>query len=82
MSRTSAIFVHDFLAWAIVFVLAGRIRKAHEDPETAPGMRTGFVSRGWAERHHPRWLDDLDEEGGGPGRAPRSHRRPPTRPRA
>lgn len=61
ISRTSAIFVHDFLAWAIVGVLAGHVRKAYQDPETAPGMRTGFVSRGWAKRHHPRWVDELDE---------------------
>lgn len=63
ISRTSAIFVHDFLAWAIALVLIGHVRKAYQDPETLPGMRTGFVSRGWAERHHPRWLDDLDEDG-------------------
>ncbi|WP_443060597.1 hypothetical protein [Streptomyces sp. NBC_00448] len=45
ISRTSATFVHDFLARAIVGVLAGHVRKAYQDPETAPGMRTGFVSR-------------------------------------
>lgn len=61
VSRTSAIFIHDFLAWAIVIVLAGHVRKAYADPETAPGMRTGFVSRAWARRHHPQWLDELDD---------------------
>ncbi|MER6918365.1 cytochrome b/b6 domain-containing protein [Streptomyces spiralis] len=56
VSRTSAIFVHDCLAWAIVIVLLGHMRKAFEDPEARLGMRTGHVSRSWADRHHARWL--------------------------
>ncbi|MFJ5035995.1 cytochrome b/b6 domain-containing protein [Streptomyces sp. NPDC088560] len=56
ISRTSAIFVHDLLAWAITFVLIGHLRKAYEDPEARLGMRTGYVSRSWAERYHSRWL--------------------------
>ncbi|MEV6762599.1 cytochrome b/b6 domain-containing protein [Streptomyces sp. NPDC051105] len=58
ISRTSAIFVHDILAWAITFVLIGHIRRALEDPEARLGMRTGYVSRSWAERYHARWLRD------------------------
>jgi formate dehydrogenase subunit gamma len=61
ISRTSAIFVHDILAWAITFVLLGHMRKAFEDPEARLGMRTGYVSRSWAERYHPRWLRDERE---------------------
>lgn len=56
ISRTSAIFVHDLLAWAITFVVLGHMRKAFEDPEARLGMRTGYVSRSWAERYHSRWL--------------------------
>ncbi|MGW9027656.1 cytochrome b/b6 domain-containing protein [Streptomyces sp. NPDC055722] len=62
ISRTSAIFVHDLLAWAITFVVLGHMRKAFEDPEARLGMRTGYVSRSWAERYHSRWLR---EEGAG-----------------
>jgi formate dehydrogenase subunit gamma len=58
ISRTSAIFVHDCLAWAIAVVLIGHMRKAYQDPEARLGMRTGYVSRSWAERHHSRWLPD------------------------
>ncbi|MEV7077956.1 cytochrome b/b6 domain-containing protein [Streptomyces sp. NPDC093516] len=58
ISRTSAIFVHDVLAWAITFVLLGHMRRAFEDPEARLGMRTGYVSRSWAERHHSRWLHE------------------------
>jgi formate dehydrogenase subunit gamma len=63
ISRTSAIFVHDLLAWAIAFVLIGHMRKAYEDPEARLGLRTGFVSRSWAERHHARWLPEEHDDG-------------------
>ncbi|MFE7750272.1 cytochrome b/b6 domain-containing protein [Streptomyces sp. NPDC057428] len=56
VSRTSAIFVHDCLAWAITIVLIGHMRKAYEDPEARLGMRTGYVSRSWAARYHAHWL--------------------------
>ncbi|MBY8882920.1 cytochrome b/b6 domain-containing protein [Streptomyces sp. PLK6-54] len=73
ISRTSAIFVHDLLAWAIVIVLLGHVRKAFEDPETRLGMRTGYVSRTWAQRHHSRWLGE-EHETGGDDRADRADR--------
>ncbi|MFD4612253.1 cytochrome b/b6 domain-containing protein [Streptomyces sp. NPDC058440] len=56
ISRTSAIFIHDCLAWAITIVLIGHMRKAYQDAEARLGMRTGYVSRSWAQRHHSRWL--------------------------
>ncbi|MFF7051784.1 cytochrome b/b6 domain-containing protein [Streptomyces griseorubiginosus] len=61
ISRTSAIFVHDILAWAITFVVLGHLRKAFEDPEARLGMRTGHVSLSWAQRHHSRWLREERE---------------------
>ncbi|MFF2384371.1 cytochrome b/b6 domain-containing protein [Streptomyces sp. NPDC058108] len=66
ISRTSAIFVHDVLAWAITVVVIGHLRKAYQDPEARRGMRTGQVSRSWAARHHSRWLGDgVGDEGAG-----------------
>ncbi|MFD0021611.1 cytochrome b/b6 domain-containing protein [Streptomyces sp. NPDC058382] len=56
ISRTSAIFVHDCLAWAVGIVLVAHMRKAYEDPEARLGMRTGHVSRSWAALHHAHWL--------------------------
>ncbi|CAM5669636.1 Formate dehydrogenase, cytochrome b556(Fdo) subunit OS=Streptomyces griseorubiginosus OX=67304 GN=fdoI PE=4 SV=1 [Streptomyces griseorubiginosus] len=61
ISRTSAILVHDILAWAITFVVLGHLRKAFEDPEARLGMRTGHVSLSWAQRHHSRWLREERE---------------------
>ncbi|WP_406214715.1 cytochrome b/b6 domain-containing protein [Streptomyces canus] len=53
--RTSATFVHDWLALTIGIVLAGHIGMALGDPEARRGLRTGDVSREWAEREHPLW---------------------------
>ena len=53
--RTSATFVHDWLALTIGIVLAGHIGMALGDPEARRGMRTGAVSREWAEREHSLW---------------------------
>ncbi|WP_431950360.1 cytochrome b/b6 domain-containing protein [Actinacidiphila sp. bgisy167] len=57
VSRTSAIFVHDLVAWAIVLVVIGHIRKALQDPEARLGMRTGYVSTAWARRWHVHWTE-------------------------
>lgn len=53
--RTSATFVHDWLALTIGIVLAGHIGMALADPEARRGMRTGSVSREWAKREHSHW---------------------------
>ncbi|MEV6384073.1 cytochrome b/b6 domain-containing protein [Streptomyces sp. NPDC051773] len=55
MWRTSATFVHDWLALTIGIVLAGHIGMALGDPEARRGMRTGSVSREWADREHSLW---------------------------
>jgi formate dehydrogenase subunit gamma len=55
--RTSATFIHDWLALAVGIVIAGHIGMAFADPEARHGMRTGFVERKWAKREHPLWKD-------------------------
>ncbi|MER6090203.1 cytochrome b/b6 domain-containing protein [Streptomyces bluensis] len=55
MWRTSATFVHDWLALTIGIVLAGHIGMALGDPEARKGLRTGSVRREWAEREHSLW---------------------------
>ncbi|MFE1990406.1 cytochrome b/b6 domain-containing protein [Streptomyces parvulus] len=57
--RTSATFVHDWLALTLGIVLAGHVGMALADPEARRGMRTGSVTREWAEREHPLWADEL-----------------------
>ncbi|GAB1330555.1 cytochrome b/b6 domain-containing protein [Streptomyces sennicomposti] len=53
--RTGATFVHDWLALTVGVVLAGHIGMALGDPEARRGLRTGLVSRRWAESEHPLW---------------------------
>ncbi|MBV2356176.1 cytochrome b/b6 domain-containing protein [Streptomyces sp. J2-1] len=55
MWRTSATFVHDWLALTVGIVLAGHIGMAVADPEARAGLRTGTVSPEWAQRHHSLW---------------------------
>ncbi|MFI2239618.1 cytochrome b/b6 domain-containing protein [Streptomyces chrestomyceticus] len=68
--RTGATFVHDWLALAIVVVIAGHVWRAYGDPEARRGMRTGTVDREWARREHPLWKAEEagEPEGRGPGR--------------
>ncbi|MFF8787495.1 cytochrome b/b6 domain-containing protein [Streptomyces sp. NPDC015125] len=60
--RTGATFVHDWLALAVVMVIAGHVGKAFGDPESRRGLRTGSVDAQWARREHPLWVH---EEGDG-----------------
>jgi formate dehydrogenase subunit gamma len=55
MWRTSATFVHDWLALTVGIVLAGHVGMALGDPEARRGLRTGSVDPEWAEREHPLW---------------------------
>ncbi|MFE5111361.1 cytochrome b/b6 domain-containing protein [Streptomyces sp. NPDC056663] len=55
MWRTGATFIHDWLALSLGIVLAGHVGMAMGDPEARRGMRTGSVTREWAEREHPLW---------------------------
>ncbi|MFD3654702.1 cytochrome b/b6 domain-containing protein [Streptomyces sp. NPDC058620] len=58
--RTSATFVHDWLALAVGIVLAAHMAMALADPEARRGMRTGSVERRWARRRHPQWREPED----------------------
>jgi formate dehydrogenase subunit gamma len=53
--RTGATFVHDWLTLVIVVALTGHIYMAMKDTEARMGMRTGEVTQGWAQKHHPQW---------------------------
>ena len=59
--RTGATFVHDWFSLAIGLLVLGHIYFAVKDAEARRGMRTGVVSRGWAEDEHAEWLAELDE---------------------
>ena len=61
--RTGATFVHDVLAAALFVTVAGHVLLASRDAESYGAMKgDGFVSRAWAARHAPAWLDEGDPD--------------------
>jgi formate dehydrogenase subunit gamma len=57
--RTGATFVHDWFALGLGLLVLGHIWFAIADPEARDGMRTGRVTRRWAEKEHPAWVARL-----------------------
>jgi formate dehydrogenase subunit gamma len=53
--RTGATFVHDWVYLLLGALILVHIGKALGDRELLQSMRTGKVSRWWAERERPRW---------------------------
>jgi formate dehydrogenase gamma subunit len=61
--RTGATFVHDWVAIALVVTITGHILFAIRDADSLRAMwRGGKISRAWARRHAPRWLEEIDAE--------------------
>ncbi len=58
--RTGATFVHDAVALAFTAVALGHVAMALSHPGALRSMFTGEVSRQWAERHAPLWLEEAD----------------------
>jgi formate dehydrogenase subunit gamma len=56
--RAGATFVHNWLAVALVVVIAGHIVLALSDPPAMRSILFGRISRGWARRHAPAWLEE------------------------
>ncbi|KUL39661.1 formate dehydrogenase [Actinoplanes awajinensis subsp. mycoplanecinus] len=69
VTRIGATFVHDWGALLLGALVAGHIWIASNDPEARAGLRTGFVSRSWARRHHALWERE-DHDSGNSGRFP------------
>jgi formate dehydrogenase subunit gamma len=56
--RSGATFVHDAFAFAIFFVVIGHVVMAVTHRDALRSIFTGWVSRSWAQRYAPRWLDE------------------------
>ena len=57
--RTGATFVHDWLFIALFVTITGHILFALRDRDSFNSMVTGHISRTWARRHAPLWLDEV-----------------------
>lgn len=53
--RRGATFVHDWVAFLLAIDLVAHMGKAFADRDALRAMRTGWASRRWAARTHPRW---------------------------
>lgn len=62
--RTGATFVHDVLATAVFLVVVGHVGFAVTHRDALKSMFTGRISRGWARRNAPLWLEELEGRGG------------------
>ncbi|HEY3943593.1 MAG TPA: cytochrome b/b6 domain-containing protein [Solirubrobacteraceae bacterium] len=60
--RAGATFVHNWLAVIFVIAIVGHIAFALADREALRAMLGGRVSRAWAARHAPAWLDESAEQ--------------------
>jgi formate dehydrogenase gamma subunit len=60
--RAGATFVHNWLAVLFVVVITGHVLMALSDREALKAMLFGRISRVWARRHAPAWLDEVDHE--------------------
>ena len=60
--RAGATFVHNWLAVTFVIAIVGHIAFALADREALRAMLGGRVSRAWAARHAPAWLDESTEQ--------------------
>jgi formate dehydrogenase gamma subunit len=60
--RAGATFVHNWLALILVLLILGHITLALADREALRSMFSGRVSRAWAARHAPAWLDESGDD--------------------
>jgi formate dehydrogenase subunit gamma len=57
--RTGATFVHDWTAMGLYLAVLVHVVKALSDGVALRGMVGGEVPAAWAERHRPKWHEDM-----------------------
>ena len=57
-----ATFVHNWLALLFVVVITGHVLMALADRDALKAMLFGRISRAWARRHAPAWLDEIEAD--------------------
>lgn len=56
--RAGATFVHNWLALLFLIVICGHIALALSDRQALKSMVSGSITRAWAARHAPEWLQE------------------------
>ena len=57
--RRAAVLIHALAAWIIILGLIVHIYAAIWVKGSLGAMRTGYVSKAWARRHHPAWYREV-----------------------
>ena len=57
--RRAAVLIHALAAWIIILGLIVHIYAAIWVKGALGAMRTGYVSKAWARRHHPAWYREV-----------------------
>jgi formate dehydrogenase subunit gamma len=60
----NALLVHDWLMYVSFFLFVGHLWLSLIYPATRhalSGMTRGWVDEDWARKHHPKWVEQLDE---------------------
>lgn len=65
--RSGSTFVHEVLAFVLVFVVVGHVAMALTHRDSLRSMVRGWVSVEWARRNAPVWLREEAGVRGGPG---------------
>ncbi len=68
--RTGATFVHDWIAIALFFTISGHVMYALADRDSLRSMWDGRISRAWARKRAPKWLEETDATLSGGSRVP------------
>ena len=63
--RTGATDTHEWLALAVVVVIAGHVLYALRDPAALRSMWSGTVTARWARLHARGWLEEIEQGAGG-----------------
>jgi formate dehydrogenase subunit gamma len=58
--RTGATFAHDVVAFGFLAVVIGHVGMALAHPGALRSIFTGRVTRAWAKKHSPLWLDEIE----------------------
>jgi len=62
----NALLVHDWLMYLSFFLLLGHLYLSLIHPSTRHSLNAitrGWVRKDWAERHHRKWVEELDDNG-------------------
>jgi formate dehydrogenase subunit gamma len=65
--REGATVTHDLFTFGVLLLLGGHVWLAARHPEARQALRTGVVDRGYAQREHAGWVEEMTTTSPGRG---------------